>query len=83
MTDKFSNEERLKRQIKDLNAERLHKNLLIESLRDDIDQLKAKIAEYEKLVTSLRNQFDLWADGGDFADIIEAQIENLEGLNIK
>lgn len=47
MIDKFSKEKRLKRQIKDLNAERLHKNLLVKNLQQQIDQLKAQLNNME------------------------------------
>lgn len=43
------------------------------------DQQK-RIDEYKKLTTSIRNEFDLWSDDSEFADVIEAQIENLEAL---
>ena len=43
------------------------------------DQQK-RIDDYEKLTTSIRNEFDLWSDVSEFADVIEAQIENLEAL---
>ncbi|WP_228199224.1 hypothetical protein, partial [Acinetobacter cumulans] len=39
-----------------------------------------RIDEYKKLTTSIRNEFDLWSDDSEFADVIEAQIENLEAL---
>ena len=45
-----------------------------------IDELQKRIDEYKKLTTSIRNEFDLWSDDSEFADIIEAQIENLEGM---
>lgn len=43
-------------------------------------ELQKWIDEYEKLTTSIRNEFDLWSDDSEFADVIEAQIENLEAL---
>lgn len=43
-------------------------------------ELQKRIDEYEKLTTSIRNEFDLWSDDSEFADVIEAQIENLEAL---
>lgn len=43
-------------------------------------ELQKQIDEYEKLTTSIRNEFDLWSDDSEFADVIEAQIENLEAL---
>lgn len=45
--------------------------------RQDIQK---RIDEYEKLTTSIRNEFNLWTDGREFADVIEVQIENLEAL---
>lgn len=45
-----------------------------------IDELQKRIDEYKKLTTSIRNEFDLWSDDSEFADVIEAQIENLEAL---
>lgn len=42
--------------------------------------LQKRIDEYKKLTTSIRNEFDLWSDDSEFADVIEAQIENLEAL---
>lgn len=42
--------------------------------------MQKRIDEYEKLTTSIRNEFNLWTDGREFADVIEAQIENLEAL---
>lgn len=43
-------------------------------------ELQKRIDEYEKLTTSIRNEFDLWSDDSELADVIEAQIENLEAL---
>ena len=43
-------------------------------------KLQKRIDEYKKLTTSIRNEFDLWSDDSEFADVIEAQIENLEAL---
>ena len=43
-------------------------------------ELQKRIDEYEKLTTSIRNAFDLWSDDSGFADVIEAQIENLEAM---
>jgi Holliday junction resolvase RusA-like endonuclease len=51
------------------------------AMRDkEIDQLKAELAQYQKAVVSIRNEFDLWADDSQFSDIIEAQIDNFEAL---
>ena len=43
-------------------------------------ELQKRIDEYKKLTTSIRHEFDLWSDDSEFADVIEAQIENLEAL---
>ncbi|EAP7013583.1 hypothetical protein EJV31_24490 [Salmonella enterica] len=43
-------------------------------------ELQKRIDEHKKLTTSIRNEFDLWSDDSEFADVIEAQIENLEAL---
>ena len=51
----------------------------IEKKKQVEDQQK-RIDEYKKLTTSIRNEFDLWSDDSEFADVIEAQIENLEGM---
>lgn len=51
----------------------------IEKKKEVEDQQK-RIEEYKKLTTSIRNEFDLWSDDSEFADVIEAQIENLEAL---
>lgn len=51
----------------------------IEKKKELEDQQK-RIEEYKKLTTSIRNEFDLWSDDSEFADVIEAQIENLEAL---
>ena len=45
-----------------------------------ISELQKRVDEYENLTTSIRNEFNLWTDGREFADVIEAQIENLEAL---
>lgn len=42
--------------------------------------MQMRIDEYKKLTVSIRNEFDLWSDDSEFADVIEAQIENLEAL---
>ena len=44
------------------------------------NELQKRVGEYEDLTTSIRNEFNLWTDGREFADVIEAQIENLEAL---
>ena len=39
-----------------------------------------KIDAVKKMIVSLRNEFNLWADDTESFDAIEAQIENLEEL---
>jgi len=51
-----------------------------QSMQAKIDELQKRIDEYEDLTTSIRNEFNLWTDGREFADVIEAQIENLEAM---
>ena len=51
----------------------------IEKKKELEDQQK-RIDKYKKLTTSIRNEFDLWSDDSELADVIEAQIENLEAL---
>ena len=48
--------------------------------KKQVEDQQKRIDEYEKLTTSIRNEFDLWSDDSEFADVIEAQIENLEAL---
>ena len=47
---------------------------------EKIAGLQKRVDEYEKLTSSIRNEFNLWTDGREFSDVIEAQIENLEAL---
>ena len=63
----------LKAQLNNMKACYIEKKKEVEALQEQIDQ-------YEKLTTSIRNEFDLWSDDSEFADVIEAQIENLEAL---
>ena len=70
------------------------KQAIIDDLRSQLNNMEAcyiekkkelegqqkRIDEYKKLTTSIRNEFDLWSDDSEFADVIEAQIENLEAL---
>ncbi len=65
--------EELKAQLNNMEACYIEKKKQVE------DQQK-RIDEYKKLTTSIRNEFDLWSDDSEFADVIEAQIENLEAL---
>ena len=48
--------------------------------KKELEGQQKRIDEYKKLTTSIRNEFDLWSDDSEFADVIEAQIENLEAL---
>ena len=63
----------LKTQLNNMEACYIEKKKQVE------DQQK-RIDEYKRLTTSIRNEFDLWSDDSEFADVIEAQIENLEAL---
>lgn len=65
--------ESLKEQLNNMEA------CYIEKKKELEDQQK-RIDEYKKLTVSIRNEFDLWSDDSEFADVIEAQIENLEAL---
>lgn len=71
-----------------------HQQAIIDSLKAQLNNMEAcyiekkkecedqqkRIDKYKKLTTSIRNEFDLWSDDSEFADVIEAQIENLEAL---
>ncbi|MGE8653794.1 MAG: hypothetical protein ACN6NV_08635 [Acinetobacter gandensis] len=48
--------------------------------KKQVEGQQKRIDEYKKLTTSIKNEFDLWSDDSEFADVIEAQIENLEAL---
>ncbi|MCU4615605.1 hypothetical protein [Acinetobacter lwoffii] len=48
--------------------------------KKEVEDRQKRIDEYKKLTTSIRNEFDLWSDDSEFADVIEDQIENLEAL---
>jgi len=63
----------LKAQLNNMEASYIEKKKECEAQQKRID-------EYKKLTTSIRNEFDLWSDDSEFADVIEAQIENLEAL---
>lgn len=41
---------------------------------------KSKQEEFRKAVLSLRNEFDLWSDDNETFHVIDAQIEQIEGL---
>lgn len=63
----------LKAQLNNMEACYIEKKKQVEGQQKRID-------EYKKLTTSIRNEFELWSDDSEFADVIEAQIENLEAL---
>lgn len=63
----------LKAQINNMEACYIEKKKRVEGQQKQID-------EYKRLTTSIRNEFDLWSDDSEFAGVIEAQIENLEGM---
>lgn len=63
----------LKAQLNNMEACYIEKKKQVEDQQKRIDECK-------KLTTSIRNEFDLWSDDSEFADVIEAQIENLEAL---
>lgn len=65
--------ESLKEQLNNMEACYIEK-------KKECEKLQGRIGEYKKLTTSIRNEFDLWSDDSEFADVIEAQIENLEAL---
>lgn len=65
--------EELKAQLDNMEACYIEKKKQVEDQQKRIDECK-------KLTTSIRNEFDLWSDDSEFADVIEAQIENLEAL---
>lgn len=65
--------ENLKAQLNNMEACYIEKKKECEGQQKRID-------EYKRLTTSIRNEFDLWSDDSEFADVIEAQIENLEAL---
>ncbi|WP_347454043.1 hypothetical protein [Acinetobacter thermotolerans] len=65
--------ESLKEQLNNMEACYIEK-------KKEVEDRQKRIDEYEKLTTSIRNEFNLWIDGREFADVIEAQIENLEAL---
>lgn len=73
LKEKQAEVDSLKAQLNNMAACYIEKKKQVE------DQQK-RIDEYKKLTTSIRNEFDLWSDDSEFADVIEAQIENLEAL---
>lgn len=50
------------------------------NLQNEIDELNKRIDCYEKLVVSIRNEFDLWSGSGELEQHINAQIEILESI---
>ncbi|MDR6628337.1 hypothetical protein J2X86_000325 [Acinetobacter lwoffii] len=63
----------LKAQLNNMEARYIEK-------KKGVEGLQGRIGEYSRLTISIRNEFDLWSDDSEFADVIEAQIENFEAL---
>ena len=66
--------------IDDLKAQLNNMEACYIEKKKEVEDQQKRIDKYKKLTTSIRNEFDLWTDGREFADVIEAQIENLEAL---
>lgn len=66
--------------IDDLKAQLNNMEVCYIEKKKEVEDQQKRIDKYKKLTTSIRNEFDLWTDGREFADVIEAQIENLEAL---
>lgn len=66
--------------IDDLKAQLNNMETCYIGKKKEVEDQQKRIDEYKKLTTSIRNEFDLWSDDSEFADVIEAQIENLEAL---
>lgn len=83
--DKFSTVEVQKRKIKDMNAELLHKNLLVGHLREEIDQLKAEKAGFQQKIES---QIETLKSASQSVsaytererNILQSQVDDLEGI---
>ena len=73
----LNNMERCYIQIKKINDEQ---SAIIQGHFEKRTELQKRVNEYKELTTSIRNEFDLWSDDSEFADVVEAQIENLEAL---
>lgn len=67
-------------EIDDLKAQLNNMEACYIGKKKELEDQQKRIEEYKKLTTSIRNEFDLWSDDSEFADVIEAQIENLEAL---
>ena len=67
-------------EIDDLKAQLNNMEACYIGKKKECECQQKRIDEYKKLTTSIRNEFDLWSDDSEFADVIEAQIENLEAL---
>lgn len=67
-------------EIDDLKAQLNNMEACYIEKKKEVEDQKKRIDEYKKLTTSIRNEFELWSDDSEFADVIEAQIENLEAL---
>lgn len=67
-------------EIDDLKAQLNNMEACYIEKKKECEGQQKRIDEYKKLTTSIRNEFDLWSDDSEFADVIEAQIENLEAL---
>lgn len=66
--------------IDDLKAQLNNMEACYIEKKKELEDQQKRIDDYEKLTVSIRNEFDLWSDDSEFADVIEAQIENLEAL---
>lgn len=66
--------------VDDLKAQLNNMEACYIEKKKEVEGQQKRIDDYEKLTTSIRNEFDLWSDDSEFADVIEAQIENLEAL---
>lgn len=72
--------ERENKRANNLQQDKTSTTILLGKTIQEKNELQKRIDEYKKLTTSIRNEFDLWSDDSEFADVIEAQIENLEAL---
>jgi chromosome segregation ATPase len=72
--------ERENKRANNLQQDKTSTTILLGKTIREKNELQKRIDEYKKLTISIRNEFDLWSDDSEFADVIEAQIENLEAL---
>lgn len=72
--------ERENKRANNLQQDKTSTTILLGKTIQEKNELQKRINEYKKLTVSIRNEFDLWSDDSEFADVIEAQIENLEAL---